>query len=130
MANRVAKDQGPQAPAATAPDRIFLSRHPDRPGRLFLSGRIARKRFDNAARIHVVILDLEDGVLPPRTGSRRTALTETLLDPTHRRSLSTRSATTDHQLDLEALSPVTPYTTGYVLLKPNPRRRCVTSRPL
>jgi citrate lyase subunit beta/citryl-CoA lyase len=69
------------------------------------------ERFEKAAAAaDVVILDLEDGVAAKDRQAARAALTETPLDPERTVVRISPSATTDHQLDLEALSR-TPYTT-------------------
>jgi citrate lyase subunit beta/citryl-CoA lyase len=63
------------------------------------------ERFEKAAAAaDVVILDLEDGVAAKDREAARTALTETPLDPDRTVVRINPSATSDHQLDLEALS--------------------------
>jgi citrate lyase subunit beta/citryl-CoA lyase len=69
------------------------------------------ERFEKAsAAADVVILDLEDGVAAKDRDAARTALIETRLDPDRTVVRINPSATTDHQLDLEALAR-TAYTT-------------------
>jgi citrate lyase subunit beta / citryl-CoA lyase len=69
------------------------------------------ERFEKAAAAaDVVILDLEDGVAGKDREAARTALSETPLDPDRTVVRINPSATSDHQLDLEALSR-TSYTT-------------------
>ena len=69
------------------------------------------ERFEKAAAAaDVVILDLEDGVAAKDREAARTALVDTQLDQDRTVVRINPSATSDHQLDLEALSR-TSYTT-------------------
>jgi citrate lyase subunit beta / citryl-CoA lyase len=63
------------------------------------------ERFEKAAAAaDVVILDLEDGVAAKNREAARTALVDTPLDPNRTVVRINPSGTSDHQLDLDALS--------------------------
>ena len=80
------------------------------------------ERFEKAATAaDVVILDLEDGVAAKDRAAARTALVDTPLDPDRTVVRINPSATTDHQLDLEALSR-TSYTTVMLAKTEDPQQ--------
>jgi citrate lyase subunit beta/citryl-CoA lyase len=80
------------------------------------------ERFEKAAAAaDVVILDLEDGVAAKDREAARTALVETPLNPDRTVVRINPSATSDHQLDLEALSR-TSYTTVMLAKTEDPQQ--------
>src|ERR1700754_2550193 len=80
------------------------------------------ERFEKAAAAaDVVILDLEDGVAAKHRETARQALIETPLDPARTVVRINPSVTSDHQLDLDALSR-TAYTTVMLAKTESPRQ--------
>lgn len=80
------------------------------------------ERFEKAAgAADVVILDLEDGVAAKDRQAARQALIDTPLDPARTVVRINPSATSDHQLDLEALAR-TDYTVVMLAKTESPRQ--------
>ncbi len=80
------------------------------------------ERFEKAAAAaDVVILDLEDGVAARDREAARVALIDTPLDPARTVVRINPSATTDHQLDLDALTG-TSYTTVMLAKTEDPQQ--------